>query len=356
MKKRKEFIFCISFLFLIQSVPLAQEKDVEGSGDYPLLSRMENFYISGFNLYDFESHEFYDAADKEYSIEGKKWVVEYSLREGFRAPGQLKVRKNYIDAVRKMGGTILFEEGLYMKIIRDNKEIWIDIWVDSDGSDYRITVVEKEHPAKKITLLESPTQIEEETEDPELQRVKGALAEIKNDREAFLSTFERIEQDVNWCLKQICPEGVDPAPPIPIPYPKIGKSYTNKDTKSAAADRAEIILKKSEVTKSEGDELGTTVKKLKNLIQSRINRGDLSEKDKTAFTKELISHQQKAKELAELFEKYVEEVEKLLEIWKDADPGIAEVEDARKRLTGSRDKQPIILEAQSSLTSLIRAG
>ncbi|MFX0199449.1 MAG: tol-pal system YbgF family protein [Candidatus Hodarchaeota archaeon] len=49
--------------------------------------------------------------------------------------------------------------------------------------------------------------------------------------------------------------------------------------------------------------------------------------------------------LAKLYEqkawqgKAIEHYEKFLDLWKDADPGIAEVEDARKRLAGLRGKK-----------------
>jgi hypothetical protein len=115
MKIPRTPLLLILLLILSQSITFAQETDVEESSDHPLFPRMEHFYISGYEQYGHESHEFYDAQDNEYVIEGPKWVIEYTLRTGFESPGQLKVRGNYIDAVKRMGGSVLFDRGLYMK-------------------------------------------------------------------------------------------------------------------------------------------------------------------------------------------------------------------------------------------------
>jgi outer membrane protein OmpA-like peptidoglycan-associated protein len=143
MKFRTKGLIFISLFCLITGLAFSQEEDVEGSQDHPLLSRMENFYISGYEEFEYESHDFYDAEDNEYVIEGHKWVIEYTLKEGFTPPGQLKVRRNYINAIKEIGGTILFDQGVYMKVATDNKETWIEVWVSSNSQDYRLTIVER---------------------------------------------------------------------------------------------------------------------------------------------------------------------------------------------------------------------
>ena len=82
------------------------------------------------------------------------------------------------------------------------------------------------------------------------------------------------------------------------------------------ADNAVEIVEKSEITKSEGDELGATVKELKDLIQSRYEKGDLSDRDKTVFTEELISYLEQARLIVKTLEIYFEDVEKLLGLLK----------------------------------------
>jgi OmpA-OmpF porin, OOP family len=145
-----------------------QEQDIEGSNDHPLLSRMDNYVIDEYAEYDYDSHEFYDEKDNEYIIEGHKWIIGYTLKEGYEPPGQLKVRKNYINAIKEIGGKILWDRGVYMMVTLEEKEIWIDLWVDSDGSDYRLTIVEK-------TVMEQEVQADPEALSEDL-KTEGHVA------------------------------------------------------------------------------------------------------------------------------------------------------------------------------------
>ena len=64
MRCEIKFALGILLALLFVGVSLAQENDVPGSKDHPLISRMDNYYISGYEEFEYDSHEFYDAADK----------------------------------------------------------------------------------------------------------------------------------------------------------------------------------------------------------------------------------------------------------------------------------------------------
>lgn len=123
---------------------LFSEEDIEGGKDHPLLSRMNGYYIYDYEDQEYDSSEFYDEDGKEYIVEGHKYVIYYAIEEGQQSPGQLNVIKNYTNAIRQIGGTILKEgTGACMKVTKDGMETWIDVWADSYGNEYTLTIIDK---------------------------------------------------------------------------------------------------------------------------------------------------------------------------------------------------------------------
>ena len=324
MKLQKIFTVTVLSSALFFSAAFAQERDVEGSRDYPLLPRMQHFYISGYAYNEYESHNFYDVQDNEYVVSGGKWVIDYTLKEGFPYPGQLKVRNYYIDVVKKLGGSILFDRGLYMKAVRGGKEIWIEVWVSDDGSDYRITAVERPVLRQKVAAnpqpAAAPIQKKAMAQDPDIEKIERALTLIKKNRDRSTANLETVSKLVRNAYAAAFPGDPCRTPsapgPITIPYPNIGKS---SDTAKGAgkvkinADKAAALKNESDFKMSESDEIGTKTAELTELIQSRYKRGDSSEKDRTIWKNTLMMYQDRAAAIAKALEKYVEEVEKLLE-------------------------------------------
>jgi OOP family OmpA-OmpF porin len=131
---------------LLLSPAWAVQEDREGSKDHPLLTRMPNFYISEYEEKEFDTHEFEVGSDKYSTVEGHKWIIGYSLKEGAKAPGMIQVVRNYENAIKKIGGTVLYDTDhtASLKLEKQSKEIWVDVHVFSDAYDYKLTIIEKE--------------------------------------------------------------------------------------------------------------------------------------------------------------------------------------------------------------------
>jgi OOP family OmpA-OmpF porin len=133
----------------------AQEQDVEGCKDHPLVSRMKNFTISDCKS-SFDAGEFYVAEGETKTVEGQKTVIEYVLKEGSPEVSYLQIRRNYGNAIKSLGGTILYDESRYIsgKIVKNGREVWLSVEGFNDGSDYVVTIVEVGEMVQEVTAGE----------------------------------------------------------------------------------------------------------------------------------------------------------------------------------------------------------
>lgn len=145
------FIF-ISLLLTFNSA-LSAEEDKAGCKDHPLLTRMNDFYITYCMENEYDTHDFFDKAGNKLAIEGRKWRIDYNLKKGATPPGALKVKKNFINAVKKIGGEVLKERDKYqawMKVDKGGKETWIDIRTIGTGERYYLNIIEKTTMAQEV--------------------------------------------------------------------------------------------------------------------------------------------------------------------------------------------------------------
>ena len=137
--------FIIVSLVLFSGVSLSAQQDVKGSKDHPLLSRMQDFHISDYKESEFDSHKFVGADKKPVSVEGHWYYIEYRLNNGLQEPGELKLRRNVQDALRKIGGKVIFDDNFNklstIVIQKDGKETWVE--VRSWPSFYRLNIIER---------------------------------------------------------------------------------------------------------------------------------------------------------------------------------------------------------------------
>jgi OOP family OmpA-OmpF porin len=148
MKKVIAVILCILFVLIGLNV-FSAERDIKGSKDHPLLTRIPDFYINVYEDKDFDKHEFLVRDGKKVSrvsVEGHKYYIQYNLNQGAKQPGDLKIVRNIENALTKIGGKVLFEGerpwSATIQLNKNGKETWVA--VSAWPTLYRVTIVEKE--------------------------------------------------------------------------------------------------------------------------------------------------------------------------------------------------------------------
>jgi len=144
-----------SIVLLFSGLCPAQEPDAEGCKDHPMLSRLKNFYIGSCES-NFDAAEFYVTESETVTVEGQKTRIEYYLQEGAASPSYLQIRRNFSNAVKSLGGSVLYDEARYasFKIVKNGKEIWGSVEGFNDGSSYTLIIVEKGEMVQEVTASE----------------------------------------------------------------------------------------------------------------------------------------------------------------------------------------------------------
>ena len=156
MRKSTRILLLLGvFVFAFSGITFAQE-DRKGSKDHPMFTRMDNFYITHYWEEKFDEVDFRDEKGKKIKVEGKVYKIWYEIRKGFTPPSGLMVIRNYENAIKKIGGVKVYQDGSYeiwLKLDKGGKTFWVyvDSWAGGGkGETYRLTIVEKEAMAQEI--------------------------------------------------------------------------------------------------------------------------------------------------------------------------------------------------------------
>ena len=105
MKKR-----VLTILIILTGLsPIFAQEDAEGCKDPALFTRMPNFHIYRCDDLQFDRYEFMVSDGKKQAVEGHYMFVYYYLNENAQAPSGLQIVRNYTNAIKKIGGKIIYE-------------------------------------------------------------------------------------------------------------------------------------------------------------------------------------------------------------------------------------------------------
>ena len=122
----------------------AQEKDVAGSQDHRLLTRMPGYYIDGYEVKDFDSVDssaYVSGADAKW--EGRTTRLDYAIKSGTKPISMTQIARNYEAALRKVGAKILFSDARVVGAkLTTAGATWVKVEAFNEGNSYSLLVVE----------------------------------------------------------------------------------------------------------------------------------------------------------------------------------------------------------------------
>jgi outer membrane protein OmpA-like peptidoglycan-associated protein len=151
-----------ALLILVSPTALIQAQDSEYK-DTPWFSGMPNFEIYDAEDIEFDSYNFFNGKNCT-TVEGKKFIREYSIKEDAQKSSVIQIIRNYTNALKNMGGIVIYEgapqnadcaeyNGISMmvgKVVKEGNEMWVEV-ASLGGDDYHITIVIKELMKQDVT-------------------------------------------------------------------------------------------------------------------------------------------------------------------------------------------------------------
>ncbi|MBN2426531.1 MAG: OmpA family protein [Calditrichaceae bacterium] len=145
----------LATMFVFCALCFAQE-DFKGSKDHPLFNRMPDYWIMRYEEKDFNVFkDFRDASGKKISVEGKYYYFNYGIKKGSKTSSGPAVLRNYMNAVKQVGGEVILEEGccnVYLKLNRNNRVTWIRVMSYTDAKNYQVWIVEEAEMKQDIIV------------------------------------------------------------------------------------------------------------------------------------------------------------------------------------------------------------
>jgi OOP family OmpA-OmpF porin len=141
-------VICLFFALVAGSATLIAQEDGAGCKDPALFTRMPGYHIYRCEDLQFDKFEFRISDAKTQTVEGHSLFIMYDPNENVQAPSPMQTVRNYTNAVKKIGGQVVYEfddagPNAVLKVVKNGMEVWASVYASYNGS-YNIHIIEKE--------------------------------------------------------------------------------------------------------------------------------------------------------------------------------------------------------------------
>ena len=136
----------VVFMCFFGMMSVGAQKDVDQSRDHPLVTRMPGYSIDGYRVEEFAGFDPTVIGGEEVHWEGKKYSISYARQEDATAVSTLQIVRNYQNALKKVGATILGsdERRLASELRKNGAMSGVYIECFNEGRSYEVTIVESQ--------------------------------------------------------------------------------------------------------------------------------------------------------------------------------------------------------------------
>ena len=153
MKRISSIILTILMLGSFSVILAAPDR--AGSKDPPYFNRMPGYWIQTYDEKDFSRHEFPIEKTKTKGVEGHYYFIKYFLNPGEKPAGAVAIMRNYQNAVKSIGGRVVYEAANYVQTVltvtRNGAEFWVHVGM-MNSNDYYVYMVQVSAMTQNIVI------------------------------------------------------------------------------------------------------------------------------------------------------------------------------------------------------------
>ena len=151
-------------LFTATALATTDPLDNEGTFEHPEVVRFPGFHIDNSKRTDYDEVRFatqgFDGSNEPIGQikAGRYWFVDYCLNDGARQPSAIELLRNYENAFRKAGGSLIKrhpdsgapESAVYRMPRAGGGERWVQLDINGEGVRYQLKIVDVAGMAQKV--------------------------------------------------------------------------------------------------------------------------------------------------------------------------------------------------------------